>query len=51
MVSVAVVVNFAEEMQAFLPVNMVVLVVGMQMVCVAVRKGVDVIRNVKRIMG
>lgn len=50
MVSIAVVVNFAECIQIYLSVNVVMLVVGIQIVYVSLRKGVEVLENVKKIM-
>lgn len=50
MVSIAVIVNFAENIQGFLSVNVLLMVVGMQVVYVSLRKGVEVIENVKKIM-
>lgn len=50
MVSVAVIVNFAEKIRGLLSVNVVVLVVMMQLVYVIMRKGVDVVKNIKGIM-
>lgn len=50
MVSVAVIVNYAEEIRGLIPVNVVVLAIIMQLVYVIMRKGVDVVRNIKGIM-
>lgn len=50
MVSVAVIVNYAEEIRWLMPVNVVVLAIIMQLVYVITRKGVDVVRNIKGIM-
>lgn len=50
LMSVAVIVNFAEEIRGMIPVNVVELVVVMQFGYVMMRKGVDVVRNIKGIM-
>lgn len=50
LVSVAVIVNYAEEIRGLIPVNVVALVVVMQFGYVMMRKGVDVVRKVKGIM-
>lgn len=47
LVSVAVIVNFAEEIRGLIPVNAVVIFVVIQLVYMIVRKGVEVVRNVK----
>lgn len=43
-------VDFAECIQIYLSVNVVMLVVGIQIVYVSLRKGVEVLENVKKIM-
>ncbi|MBQ3512234.1 MAG: hypothetical protein IJA32_00335 [Lachnospiraceae bacterium] len=49
MVSVAVIVNFAEEIRGLLSVNVVLVFVVVQLVYMIVRKGVEVVRNVKKL--
>ena len=49
MVSVAVTVNYVEEIRGLMPVNVVLVFVVVQLVYMIVRKGVEVFRNVKKV--
>ena len=49
LVSVAVIVNFAEETRGMIPVNVVLVFVVVQLVYMIVRKGGEVVRNVKKL--